>query len=273
MTEFKAAAREPDYALREATAALHNAQGGEVLLGVTDGGRVEGSPVTLERVNETLRQSRASPAPWRVTDLLQVTANITRVPTSGEQRWAYVIEVRPSDLPAFALDSSERLVLPVRSGSDTRVLDAAAAVEWYALRRRGEVLRSCYRELATFSTQLSQHRSLPEGLPDPLPYIQAIVEDGTAYTVLKQVDRAALFGAGITNGRTSGAVDVYYRTLRRVKDALARREEGWAGAAIRDLRGLGQDFGNLEAEVRQSLDAFARHVRDQGFILEPAPPG
>jgi hypothetical protein len=272
LTEFKLAASEPDFALREAVAALHNALGGEVFLGVTDAGRVEGSPATLERINETLRQPRAPQAPWRVTDLLQVTGNTTRVQAPDERRWAYVIEVRPSDLPAFVWDLPSGLTLPIRSGSDTILLDAATAIEWYTRRRRGDVLRSCYRELATFSTQLSQHRSLPEGLPDPLPYIQAIVEDGTAYATLSEADRAALFGAGVTNGRRSGAVDAYYRAVRRVRDALARREEGWANVAIRSLQGIGTEFGNLEAEVSQSLNDFARYIREQGFVLESSPP-
>jgi hypothetical protein len=271
VSEFKAAARDADYSAREAVAALHNAAGGEVFLGVTDDGRVSGSAVTQETLNETLRQSRAMPAAWRTTDLLQVTGNTTRVELPGAGRWAYVLEVRPSDLPAFVLDRGGALVLPVRSGSDTRILDTATAIEWYARRRRGDVLRGCYRELVTFALQLTQHQPLPEGLPDPLPYIHSVIQDGTAYAILTAEDRAALFGAGIQNGRTGGAVDTYYRAVRRVRSALTRLNEGYRNVAIRDLPGLGSEFGNLEVERSASLDALRRHIRAQGFTLDPLP--
>lgn len=271
-SEFKAAARDADYGVREAVAALHNARGGEVFLGVNNSGRVEGSEVTLEALNETLRQPRAMPAPWRVTDLLQLTGNTTRVDLPGGSKWAYVIEVRSSDLPGFILDTSGGLVLPIRSGSDTKTLDAASAIEWYAHRRRGDVLRSCYRELATFALQLSQHQPLPEGLPDPLPYIHAIVQDGTAYTILTAEDRAVLFGSGGEHGRSAGVVDTYYKAVRRVRDAYARRSEGYVNVPIRDLSGVSFEFANLETERTQSVRQLGDYVRRQGFVLDPEPP-
>jgi hypothetical protein len=267
-SEFKTAARDANYSVREAVAALHNALGGEVFLGVGNRGTVEGSTVAQEALNETLRQRRALPASWRVTDLLNVTSNTTKVELPGGASWAFVLEVRPSDLPAFVLDQSDGLVLPVRSGSDTKILDAASAIEWHLRRRRGEVLRSCYKELFTFALQLSQHQPLPEGLPDPLPYIHSVIQDGTAYTLLTAKDRAALFGAGVLNGRSIGAVDTYYRAVRVVRDALARRTEGYRNVAIRSLEGLSFEFANLEAEVRASLDGLGRHIRAQGFTLD-----
>jgi hypothetical protein len=266
--EFKAAARDANYSVREAVAALHNTIGGEVFLGVSNSGTVEGSTVRQEALNETLRQRRAAPASWRTTDLLQVTANITKVDLPGGVRCAYVIEVRPSDLPAFVLDRSEGLVLPVRSGSDTKVLDAASAIEWNSQRRRAEILRSCYKELCTFALQLSQYRPLPEGLPDPLPYTNAVIQDGSAYTILTAEDRAALFGAGAQNGRATGAVDSYYRAIRLVRDALSRRPEGYRNVAIRDLEGLASEFANLEGERTHSVETLGRYIRAQGFALE-----
>jgi hypothetical protein len=267
-TEFKAAAKDADYTVREAVAALANLAGGEVFVGVDDRGKVNGSAVTQEGLNETLRQKKATPATWRVTDLLQLTGNTTEVPLPEGKLWAYVLEVRPFNLPAFVVDENGGLILPIRSGSDTKILDAASAIEWNALRKRAEVLRGCHRELITFCLQLSQHQSLPDALPDPLPYIQSIIEDGTAYTILNVSDRAALFGAGTQNGRTSGAVDTYYRAVRRIRAALVRFQVGAPNLPIRELPAIGVDFANLEAEARASVEGLERYIRTQGFTVD-----
>jgi Putative DNA-binding domain len=267
-SEFKASARDADYGVREAVAALTNARGGEVFVGVDDDGRVSGSTVTREAINETLRQSRATPALWRITDLMQVTANTTEVSLPDGSGQAHVLEVRPYDRPAFVLDENQELILPIRSGSDTKILHAATAIEWYALHRRADVLRACHRELITFSLQISQHRALPEGLPDPLPYIQSIVEDGTAYNVLTTADRSAIFGAGAENSRTGGAVDSYYRAVRLVRHTLSSRPAAARNQAIRDILGLQGEFSNLGAEVLASIEALKAHIRSQGFTTE-----
>ena len=268
-SEFKAAAKDADYTVREAVAALANVRGGEVFVGVDDDGKVRaGSGVTQEALNETLRQGKATPAAWRVTDLLLLTGNTTEVPLPGGKSRVYVLEVRPYDLPAFVLDKTGGLALPIRSGSDTKLLDASSAIEWHRLRRRADVLRGCHRELVTFVLQLSQHRALADALPDRLPYIQSIIEDGTTYYVLEASDRAALFGAGTGNGRTGGAVDTYYRALRRIRAALDRLQGSYANVAIRDLPTLQSEFSNLEGEASASVTSFATYVRSQGFTVD-----
>jgi hypothetical protein len=180
-----------------------------------------------------------------------------------------VIEVRQYDLPCFVLDADGRLDLPVRSGSDTKKLDAATSIEWHNARRRADVLRSCLLELRTFSLQLSQFRGLDDGLPDPLPYIHSIIQDGTAYRILTTSDRAALFGAGITNGRTTGAVDMYYRAIRRVRAALESLPIPNRSLPIRDLRDISSEFANLEADVRTNVQTLATYIRSQGVTLPP----
>lgn len=267
LTEFKAAARNPDYGVREAVAALANTRGGEVFVGVDDGGNLTGSPVTPEALNETLRQSPALTASWRVVDLIQVVANITPVALGRNGLASYVIEVRPYDLPCFVLTTGGLLVLPVRSGSDTKLLDPATSIEWYNARRRADVLRACLAELKTFSLQVTQFRALDDGLPDPLPYIQSIVQDGTAYRTLTPSDRAALFGAGITNGRTTGAVDLYYRATRRVRAALDRLPMPNRNLPIRDIQDINFEFANLEAEIRASVRTLEAYLRSQGVTV------
>jgi hypothetical protein len=269
LTEFKAAARNPDYGVREAVAGLANARGGEVFVGVNDDGIVTGSPVTLEALNETLRQTRAPFAPWRIVDLMQVVANTTPVPLGTGGLTAYVIEVRPYDLPCFVLGADGRLALPVRSGSDTKLLDAATSIEWHNARRRADVLRSCLLELKTFSLQLTQFQSLGDGLPDPLPYIQSIVQDGTAYRVLTASDRAALFGAGIPNGRAIGAVDLYYRVVRRVRAALERLPMPNRSLPIRNLQDVNFEFADLETQIRSTIQTLETYLRSQGVSLPP----
>jgi hypothetical protein len=269
LTEFKAAARNPDYGVREAVAGLANARGGEVFVGVDDDGTVTGSPVTVEALNDTLRQIRALVAPWRIVDLMQVVANTTPVPLVTSGLTAYVIEVRAYDLPCFVLTSDGRLALPVRSGSDTKLLDAATSIEWHNSRRRADVLRSCLQELKTFSLQLTQFQSLNDGLPDPLPYIHSIVQDGTAYQLLTPSDRAALFGAGVPNGRTTGAVDLYYRVVRRVRAALERLPMPNRNLPIRNIQDVNMEFANLEADIRSSVQTLETHLRSQGVSVPP----
>jgi hypothetical protein len=272
-TEFKASATNADYGVREAVASLSNHSGGEVFVGVDNGGRVTGSEVREEALNETLRQVRASRADWRITNLLDVTAKLTPVQLPSRRKWAYVIEVKPYDRPAFVLDDGGDLRLPVRSGSDTKTLDTATAIEWYARRRRGQVLRSCYRELETFSLQLSQYRMFPEMLPDPLPYVQSTIQSGLAYEVLTKADRAALFGAGIANGRASGAVDIYYTTVRRVRALLPRLPEPNRNMSLKDLPGVGFEFSNLEEDLRQRLKMLGDHISREGFRRDAGGPG
>lgn len=266
-TEFKAAAHDPDYGVREAVAALGNARGGEVFLGVNNVGVVTGSPVTLEALNKVLRQSRAIPSSWRIVDLMEIVANITPVPLASGPGSAYVIEVRPYDLPSFILDSRGQLILPIRSGSDTRTLDVATAIEWYLTRRRAEVLRACLQELTTFALQLSQFRGLDDSLPDPLPYIHSVVQDGSAYRILTSSDRAALFGAGVQNGRNSGAVDCYYRSVRRVRAALSALPLPHRNLAIGELEGVGFEFSNLEEDARRSVRELRAYLQSQGISV------
>lgn len=270
LTEFKAATRNPDYGVREAVAALANARGGEVFVGVEDSGNVTGSPVTPEALNETLRQTHALAASWRIVDLMQVVANTTPVALDRDGLTSYVIEVRSYDLPCFVLSTGGLLVLPVRSGSDTKLLDPATSIEWYNSRRRADVLRACLSELRTFSLQITQFRALDEGLPDPLPYMHSIVQDGTAYRILTASDRAALFGAGILNGRTTGAVDPYYRVIRRVRAALDRLPIPNRNLPIRDIRDISFEFANLEADIRASVQALENYLRSQGVTPSPA---
>lgn len=267
-SEYKAAAHDPDFGMREAVAALSNARGGEVFIGVDNEGEVIGSPVTLDTLNSTLQQVKANRAPWRITDLLLVVVQITRVPVQTGSTGAYVIELRSYDLPCFVLEGSDRLTLPVRSGNSTLRYDCASAIEFHLARRRSVLLRACLAELKTFSLQLSQHRALDDGLPDPLPFIHSIVQDGTAYTILTESDRTAIFGAGSATGRASGAVDTYYRAVRRIRHVLENSPTSERNVPVRSLPVVGQEFGNLETDVQTRASEFENYIRAQGISTD-----
>jgi hypothetical protein len=255
-SEYKAAAHDPDFGVREAVAALGNSRGGEVFVGVDDAGQVLGSPVTLDALNSVLRQTAATPSPWRIVDLLETVGQITPVAVANAGGSAYVIEVKSYDRPAFVIDSGGRLQLPVRSGNQTHKMDCATAIEFFRQRSRASVLRGCLAELRTFSLQLSPHRSLEDGLPDPLPFIQSITQDGTASTILTASDRTAVFGEGTGGARTTGAVDTYYRAVRRIRAQLDLLPQSERNVAVRNLPVVGMEFSNLEGDARSRVDQF-----------------
>ena len=266
-SEYKASATDVDYGVREATAALHNARGGEVFVGVENDGRVTGTGVTEATLNERLRQGAAPRAPWHTTDLTLAVKQVVEVPECSPRPRAFVLEVNPPNLPAFALDKKGRLRLPLRSGSSTRLLDAAESISFVHQSWRGLVLRSCYRELETFARQISQHQPLADSLPDPLPYIQSIAESGVAYTVLTDQDRAAIFGEGAGSGRSAGAVDVYYKAVRRARAVLNQQPVTGRNLAVMALPALGVEFANLESERDRSLDDLKKYIQGQGYVI------
>lgn len=128
-SEFKAATRDVNFGVREAVCALANSRGGEVFVGVQDEGIVDGTSVTEQRINETLRQARADRSDWFETDLVNVS-DVLAIPFSSGDRWAYVIEVRGPDRPVFVFEDG-KYRMAKRSGSDTTALDSRSSIEWF----------------------------------------------------------------------------------------------------------------------------------------------
>lgn len=264
-SEFKASTVDVDYGVREAVCALANAQGGEVFVGVDDKGAVVGTPVTAQKLNATLRQGTPPAGDWFITDLLTVCPEITVVSFPSGDRWAYVIEVRPPDLPTF-VGKNGGWAMVTRSGSDTLSLDGYQSILWFKQERRGTILRGCYAELSTYMGQLSVFRGLPDGLPERLPFLTNVLEDPSLSRLLTDGDRAALVGKGVNQGRMVGASDLYYKVVGRANVALKGKPHYARSIPLRDLgEGMAAEFSNLDHEIVERLAELAQYIRSQGF--------
>lgn len=119
-SEFKAATTDIDYGLRKSVCALANARGGEVFLGIEDDRTLGGTLTDETRLEQALRQPRATPADWYVVDLNLTVSHITSVNLAGPRgRRAHVLEVRPRGIPAFVLEGPNELSLYIRQGSSS----------------------------------------------------------------------------------------------------------------------------------------------------------
>ena len=137
---------------------------------------------------------------------------------------------------------------------------------WFREWRRGDILRACYAEIALYMGQLSLHRQLPDGLPDRLPFVSKVSEDGALLTFLTVDDRTKLLGGGTPGGgRQSGVVDLYYGVVGWARAELAHRPPANRFLALRDLNIAAAGYGNLDKEILDRLAEFAQYIRSQGF--------
>jgi hypothetical protein len=263
-SEFKAAVANADYSVRESVAGLANARGGEVFVGVDNAGKVVGTVVTAEALDEQLRQVGAPREDWYVVDLMTVIDPKTTVPLPGGRR-AFVLEVQSPGVPTFVLQNVNRLSLALRSSSDTIVMDGRGSVQWYRERRRGEILLGLLEEVRTYSLQIGRMRPLPDGLPYPLPYLDSVSRSGEFYRVLTTEDRVAVVGGGVEAGRRTGAVDVYYKVIDRVNHVLSTGYQLSRNTTVGELPGYGIEFSNLDEDLKRSVRDLREYVKKQGF--------
>jgi hypothetical protein len=265
LSEANASVRTVDYHAREAVVALANARGGEVFVGARNDGTVDGTTVTEQALNETLRQPKAERGEWFETDLLKVS-DVAPVPFPEGGRWAYVIQVRVPDRPVFIFEN-DRYWMAKRSGSDTfRAVDSRESMQWFRESRRGEILRNCYTELSMYLSRLSLHSYLPDGLPERLPYVSKVSEDGSLLRFLTVDDRGRLLGSGIPGvTRSPGFVDLYYAVVGWANTELARRPHAERFQTLRDLGIANAGYGNLDKDILAKLAEFDQYIRDQGF--------
>jgi hypothetical protein len=270
--EYKACTKNVDFGVREAVCALANTRGGEVFVGVTDAGIVDGSEVTEQKLNEVLRQAKPGlpSADWYQTDLVNAVREVVLVPCPGGTKWAYVLSVSVGGVATFVFDQgSDSWILAVRSGSDTKHLDSYASIAWFRTQRRGDMLRACYKELRQYLSQISLHRQLPVGLPAALPYISSIQKDPQMFKLLEGDDLNFIFGAGVPTGaRSSGVTDLYYSVLSCYEGIASRVGPGARYQTLRDL-GMGMmGFGNLDGDIQTTLSSFATYIKSAGFKVD-----
>ncbi len=227
--------------------------------------------MTRERLNDVLHQGTPSPGDGFVADFLAVCLEIRQVTFPQENHGAYAIDVRPPDLPTV-VKKNGAWVMVKRSGSDGLPLDSLGAIGWMRQQRRGVVLRGCCEELHTFPPQLSNFRPVPDGIPERLPYLTSVMEDGTPWRLLTDDDRTALVDRAVQGGRLGGAADLYYKVVTRVEVALRGTPQHPRNLPLRNLPGLDIEFANLEADVRQTLSQLATYVPSQGFPLAETNP-
>lgn len=270
--EYKACTKNVDFGVREAVCALANTRGGEVFVGVSDEGNVDGSEVTEQKLNEVLRQAKPvlPPADWYQTDLMDAVKEVTPVPCPGGTKWAYVLSVSVPGVATFVFDKgSDSWIIAVRSGSDTKHLDSYSSIAWFRTQRRGDILRACYKELRQYLSQISLFRQLPVGLPRPLPYISNIQKDSQMFKLLGEDDRNFIFGVGApTGGRSSGVTDLYYSVLATYEGIASRVGPNARYQTLRDL-GMGMmGFSNLDSDIQSTLSGFATYIRNAGFRVD-----
>ena len=191
------------------------------------------------------------------------------MPFPNEPKWAYILEIRERERPVFVHDAKgDRWVLPVRSDSDTIQLDARKAIEWYRQVSRGMILRSCYSEVSNLMGQISFWRGVPESLPARLPFVTKVFEDPSLRGMLTEEDLAMVNGKGVQGGRMSGVTDLYYKVLVRYETALQGKPSYARNMPLRDLmKGMEVEFANLDYEIKQAIENFARYITSQGFSV------
>lgn len=272
-SEFKAAEIDVDFGVRKTVAALANARGGEVFLGVRDDREAVGTEVSIDRLTQVLKQERANPGIWYLVDLNQPVRRSIRVPLGVAGKAVYVLEVAPAGLPVFVLDSQRVLNLYVRRGASSELRNGFGALEWNRQVSRESILRTCFLEFETLAQRIEPNPNLgPDlGLPtssfgSTLPYLVRRMEDGSFYTHLTMEDRVTLLGRhNPDSSHSPGFLGRFLRLESVARRVLERMEAGgrdpytyWPEAQQQ----LSSEFQMILADV----DGFKRYLKSQGIV-------
>ncbi len=258
-SEFKLAATGTDFQARKAVAALANAHGGEVFIGIREDGQLEGTTITPEHLTEVLEQSGVPGQDWYCCDLNQYVSQTTPVELVTTGKRILVVEVHPGGLPAAVVDEG-RLSLFVREHDIVRTLTGIEGIEWYRRQTRGTLLRELFYEYEQRVTSIPEWGPVS---PDhfTLPRLQQARADGSVYKYLTTEDRRALIGGGAgPNPPLSG-------TLTRFLE-IAEKVRRWKEQNYNDTM-LHNTLNMERAGLLAALDSYREWLQREGILASP----
>ncbi|MDG6970493.1 MAG: ATP-binding protein [Nitrososphaerota archaeon] len=266
--EFKLAAKDPDYGVREAVTALANSDGGEVFLGVNDSRVVVGTSATEGSLTQTLRQNTARREEWCETCLTNVVRDVLAIPLDGERGRVLVLEVFPPGVPVFVQTDDDRdgLLYCYRDGGSTHRAGTFTAIRRYRETRAAQILRTLYSELSRASQRIRRNASLPPLLDPPLPYYARVLSDGSLYRYLPQDDLDFIMGG--PNGG-AGYADAYLRFVAVVQRFRAKSGIPWENVTVEILaQNQANSLGDYPTEISTAVKQLQSHLKLRGILVE-----
>ena len=261
---------------RKSIAALANRYGGEVFLGVTNEGSVNGTSVSWEQIEAALHQPNAPRSSRYLSDLtfaFRVPPMIVQVSDGPPPLRTFVVEVLQRALPVFTWDERQRRFdLFVRFAGGSRNLGAFDAIDWLQERTRARMLRLIYLEFETVSRIAVHDEDYSVGFTPVMPFLQKCLEDGTFYSALSLDDRRQILGQVMEGARSGGSVGFVGRLLRLSKEmeisrrVVERSHPDWSLQQVGDA--LWSWHNNTWNELKQSREAFKTWLTGQGIRLD-----
>lgn len=250
-SEFKLAASGTDFQARRAIAALANARGGELFLGVREDREIEGTLLQPTQLTQVLRQASAPGGDWFLVDLNLVADQTTVVDLGRENKRAFVIETGQPGIPVFVHRDDGRLVFFIRERNTVTELTGFEAIVRYREQNRTELLRELFTEFETGVARIADFPPYDLGQFE-LPRLERARQDGSFYRFLTQADQVALVGGG-QQGNPTGILTRFEGIGHKIREWQARGiSYNQMGNNVRVERELSRnDLGQLRDYLRR----------------------
>jgi hypothetical protein len=189
--EFKTADRAPQFGLRKTVSAFGNKDGGDIFLGVTDDGSVDGTTIDLATVSRVLEQEGAPPRDRTITDLVPLVHEPRRIALSNG-KFVYWIDVAAQGLLVAAFDPTDGLLhLYDRPGAESEELKGFAAIDLFQRKTRARLLVSIFSEFRRIVKSIPQYYTVPNQVrQDTIRPILLILESTEWQSVATEADRS-----------------------------------------------------------------------------------
>jgi hypothetical protein len=271
--EFKAAEERLGLGVTKSVAALANGPfGGELFLGVTDDRRLVGTTASQQQIEQHLRQENAPPGDWYVVNLNIAVQWITPIQLAGPdaQRRAFVMDVASLAIPAFVLDDDRKLVLYLRTGSNSVRASSRDALEWNRRSTRAKLLLTILHEFETMVRQVRIGSGwdirVGAGIDPRLPFLVRSLEDGTFYNYLSDNDIVTLLGRRTPSqqGDSQGFLNRFLDLAEQVNRTYARvRELSLPGNVDQNVV---SQLSTYPGMLEQDLTAFRQWLIGQRIL-------
>jgi len=145
--EFKEAKQVPIHGLRKSIAALASTSGGDLFIGIKDGGELDGCSFDPSALSGALEQKGAPVRDDVRTNLVEVVGDPKQILLANGNR-VYWLEVPEYGWVVAALNDDGTLSLYERPGANSTELVGLAAVDLFNQTNRARLLRKVYEEAA-----------------------------------------------------------------------------------------------------------------------------
>ena len=238
--EFKAAAQPAIFGLRVAVAAFANTEGGDLFLGVSNSGGLEGTSIDPVEISAPLRQEGAPERVGCITNLLQVVHDPRRI-LLGNGRAVFWIDVAPQGQLVAVLRSDGALGLYDRPGAESEEVRGFDAIDLFTSRTRARLLVRLYAETKQAVNSIPQYYTVPGAVTeDVLTPIRFLLESQEWQVAASSADR------GLVTSRAYLGSLLAFPADARAWEALphAKKGENWR---MRVLGEIGPAVANLRA--------------------------